>query len=151
MIKQLVTIFTIGLMLAGCGALYVGPTQSNQIFTERHNVDTNELLKKAKRVLMMKDYSIQSYDNESGLISTSIKKYKLSVNQADCGTTMGIDYLKDYRTQTQVAINIFIDDKSITVKTMIDGYYKPGAAEQDIDLTCISKGTIERDILRDIL
>jgi hypothetical protein len=70
--------------------------------------------------------------------------------QGDCGTTMGIDYLKDNRTSTRVSYGLIVDDNRITIKANIEGEYKPGSVSQDMTLTCISRGLLERDLLEKI-
>ena len=63
---------------------------------------------------------------------------------------MGIDYLKDNRTKTEVAINIIVTDKEITVKSNIHGEYKPGRVDQDMTLTCVSRGVVENKLLKQL-
>ena len=64
---------------------------------------------------------------------------------------MGIDYLKDKRTKTEVAINIVVDNKTLIIRSNIQGEYKPGAVDQDITLTCVSKGVIEKQLANKII
>jgi hypothetical protein len=59
---------------------------------------------------------------------------------------MGIDYLKDKRTTTRVAFGLIAEDAKVTVKANIEGEYKPGAVDQNITLTCVSRGLLERDM-----
>lgn len=63
---------------------------------------------------------------------------------------MGIDYLKDKRTTTRVGFGVVAVDGKLLVRTTIEGEYKPGAVDQDITLTCISRGFLERDMMAKI-
>ncbi|MFH4090619.1 hypothetical protein WAJ00_22120, partial [Acinetobacter baumannii] len=77
-------------------------------------------------------------------ISTATRDFRLTPELADCGTTMGIDYLKDNRTSTKVAYNILIADNSLDVRTTLQGDYKVGDVTQNITLTCVSRGVLEQ-------
>lgn len=134
------------LILTGCAATYKAPTEKSDSFSTTHNSNKKAILASAKRVLLLEGFQIQSTEEQAGFISTSMKNWRLSPEEASCGTTMGIDYLKDNRTKTEIAINVIVDNKSLTIRSSIQGEYKPGAVDQDITLTCISKGIIEKDL-----
>jgi len=116
-----------------------------------HNSSKAEIMAKAKRTLLLDGFQIASSDDQAGYISTAIKNWKLTPDQADCGTTMGIDYLKDNRTKTEVAFNVIVDEQEIRIRSNIQGEYKPGAVDQNITLTCVSKGSIEKILVQKIL
>ena len=63
---------------------------------------------------------------------------------------MSIDYLMDPRTDIKVGYGILAADGRVTVRTTIEGQYKPGAVDQNITLTCVSRGSLERDMLEQI-
>ncbi|WDP92306.1 MAG: hypothetical protein HUN04_22310 [Desulfobacter sp.] len=146
-----VTLMLACFFITGCAMTYETPKIQNQNFTAPHNSSKTLIVEKAKRVLLLEGFQIQSIDDNSGFISTSLKNWRLTPNQANCGTTMGIDYLKDKRTKTEVAFNVIVDDKTITILSNIQGEYKPGAVDQDITLSCRSKGIIEAQIGNKIL
>lgn len=139
--------------IAGCAMTYEKPVTIEKTVSSENALGKVHALEKAKRVLLLNGFQIQSYDDNSGIISSSYKDMRLSPNDADCGTTMGLDYLEDNRTSTQVALNVLVDNKSIIVKSMIRGEYKPGgeSAVQNITLSCKSKGVIENKILKQII
>ncbi|MGA2366180.1 MAG: hypothetical protein ABSG12_11905 [Steroidobacteraceae bacterium] len=109
-----------------------------------------EILAAARRNLVADGYQITSFDDTAGVVSTAPRDMHVTPDQADCGKTMGIDYLKDNRTTTRVAFGILAEDNHIEVRATIQGEYKPGAVTQNITLTCVSRGVIDRVMLREI-
>lgn len=136
----------ISVLLAGCATTYQAPTAQDKNYSTAHHSTQADILAKAKRALLLDGFQIQSSDDNAGFISTSQKNWKLTPEQASCGTTMGIDYLKDNRTKTSVAFNIIADSNKLVIRSSIQGEYKPGAVDQDITLTCVSKGIIEQNL-----
>lgn len=57
---------------------------------------------------------------------------------------MGIDYLKDNRTATRVGFGVIAEEGKLIVKATVEGNYRPGAVDQNITLTCVSRGLLER-------
>ncbi|MDH0450178.1 MULTISPECIES: hypothetical protein [unclassified Shewanella] len=141
----------ISVLLTGCATTYKAPLIQDKNYSAMHQSTQADTLAKAKRALLLDGFQIQSSDDNAGFISTSSKNWKLTPDQANCGTTMGIDYLKDNRTKTSVAFNIIVDSSNIVIRSNIQGEYKPGAVDQDITLTCVSKGTIEQELGKKIL
>ncbi len=147
--------FTLGIVsaitLSACAVTYQAPTEQNQNYSSQHGSTQAEVLANAKRTLLLEGFQIQSSDDSAGFISTAPKNWRLTPEQASCGTTMGIDYLKDNRTKTEVAINVIADSANLTIRSNIQGEYKPGAVDQDITLSCVSRGVIERELANKIL
>lgn len=137
--------------LTACATTYQPPLESEKVVSSEYTMEMPNLMKRAKQILLIEGYQIKSFDDDSGIISTDHKTAKLFVDQADCGSTMGLDYLKDNRTKTEIAINVVIADGLITVKSNIKANYEVGSATQDLNLSCISKGVIEDKILKKIL
>ena len=54
---------------------------------------------------------------------------------------------------TEVAINVIVDETTLTIRSNIQGEYKPGggAVNQDITLSCVSKGIIESQLGQQII
>lgn len=149
--KNIFTLGVLAFLLFACAITYEVPTGDSKKFVAIHNSDIGLVLSKAKRVLILDDFQIQSSDDNAGVISTSLKNFNLNSVQADCGKTMGLDYLKDNRTKTELAINILVDNTTLQVISNIQGGYKLGSVDQDVTLTCISKGVIEQKIGRRIV
>ena len=139
------------ILLMGCAATYTQPTTIAPNISDNVKASKADILRSAKQILVTEGYQITSYDDSAGIISTAPKNLKVTPEQADCGKTMGIDYLKDKRTATKVAFGILALDNKITVKTTIEGEYKPGTVDQNIVLTCVSRGPLERDMLSKII
>jgi hypothetical protein len=106
-----------------------------------------DILNAPKKVLVAEGFQITHADDAAGVVSTAPRNLRVTPEQADCGTTVGIDYLKDKRTATRVGYGIIAEDRKITVKATIEGEYKPGSADQAITLTCISRGYLENEML----
>lgn len=150
LLKEVIGLFLIFLLM-GCAATYTQPTTIAPNISDNVKASKADILRSAKQILVTEGYQITSYDDSAGIISTAPKNLKVTPEQADCGKTMGIDYLKDKRTATKVAFGILALDNKITVKTTIEGEYKPGTVDQNIVLTCVSRGLLERDMLSKII
>lgn len=149
--KKALTLWVLPFFIVGCAATYTSPVGEPQKFSASHDSDISVVLAKAKRVLVSEGYEIESFDDKAGAIATSLRKMRVTPTQADCGETMWLNYLRDDRTKTEVAINILVDDTALQVTANIQGEYKPGSMDQDITLNCISKGVIEREIGKQIV
>lgn len=136
--------------LSGCAVNYKGPVHQDTDARQQVNANASEILNASKRVLVSEGFQIVSYDNEAGVISTAPKNMRLGPRQADCGTTMGLNYLEDNRTSTQVALGVIAKDGGVIVKSTISGDYRPGDVSQNMTLTCVSLGEIEAQIIADI-
>lgn len=149
--RVLIIVATNLMLLTGCASTYSPPQEENTNYVSSYQGSKHKIFANAQRVLLLEGFQIQSSNDQAGYISTSLKNWKLSPAQANCGTTMGIDYLKDKRTKTEVAFNIVVDDNYLSIRSNIQGEYKPGAVDQDITLTCISRGVIESELATNIL
>lgn len=139
------------LSLAGCASAYKAPGQSARDVTVEHGSTQSAVFKAARRALVLEGFQIQSFDGETGIISTSRKVVKLSPDDADCGSTMGINYLLDDRTKTEAALNVVVGERSVTISSIIEGEYLPGAAVYGRHLQCVSLGVLEERIAASIL
>lgn len=145
--RLLITLVIIAFFLGGCAATYAPPKTPGQNAEMKIDKPRSDLFKAARRALVADGYQIASADEQSGTISTASKSLKVTPEQANCGTTLGIDYLKDNRTSTRVAYGLIVDDGRIQATSTIEGEYKPGAVDQNITLTCISRGVLEQSLL----
>jgi len=107
-------------------------------------------MKVSARVLVEQGFQISSVDEASGTISTAPKRVRVSPLEADCGTTMGIDYLKDKRTMTTAAFGLVIDESAISIRAEIAGQYLTGNVYQGVNMLCVSKGKLEAVLLENI-
>jgi hypothetical protein len=150
--KVSITLFLV--LAIGCAATYTMPTTIAPNISDSVTASKQQILISAKQVLVLEGYQVASYDDSAGIISTAMKSLKLTSEQADCGKTMGIDYLKDKRTVTRIAFGIIANDNKITIKATMEGEYKPSGGDQaavhNITLTCVSRGILEQDLLTKI-
>ena len=140
-------------VITGCAQMYTPPTTLSPSAVDNVNGKKQEMFNAASRALVANGYQVTSSDINAGIISTAPLDLRIEPEQADCGTVMGIDYLKDNRTSTRVAFGVVISDVKIEVKTTIQGEYKSGGGsggQSDIVLTCVSRGGLERDMLAKI-
>ncbi|RQO57996.1 hypothetical protein DBR47_14485 [Paucibacter sp. KBW04] len=137
------------LLLAACASTYEPPrsTQSPPA-TATFNAPRADLLKATRRLLVAEGIQVMSADDASGTITTMPQDFRLTPELADCGTTMGIDYLKDNRTSSKVGYGLMIDDGKVTVRSVLQSEYKPGDVAQNITLSCVSHGVLERRLLQ---
>lgn len=130
--------------MGGCAATYKAPEMVNTVY-EVSVGDVPGAVSKIKSQLVVDGYTIASSD--SGLVSTMPKLVRLTPRDADCGTTMGIDYLKDERTSSTVAVNVIGENGKVRVVTNINAEYLKGDSTQSKSMHCVSRGTIERRLL----
>ncbi|MEO6968246.1 MAG: hypothetical protein ABI132_07315 [Rhodanobacteraceae bacterium] len=139
------------LLLSSCAATYKAPDTTTATTSVAVSASEADILRAAKQALVADGYQLTNSDDSAGVISTAPRDLHVTPSQVNCGTTMGIDYLKDKRTSTRVAFGIIAADHSLTVKANVQGEYKPGAVDQNITLTCVSRGVLEQDIISKIL
>lgn len=148
--KKLLIASVLGLSLMGCATTYQAPISLNQSASESVTATKSQLFSASQRALAINGEQIMSANADAGVISTAARDFRLTPLLADCGKTMGLDYLKDNRTSTKVAYNILIGDNSLEVRTTLQGDYKVGDTVQNITLTCVSRGILEQEMVKKI-
>ncbi len=148
--KKILFALVVGSSLVGCATTYKAPVTLNQSASEQVSATKDQIFKAAQRAVAINGEQIMSANADAGVISTAARDYRLTPDLADCGTTMGIDYLKDNRTSTKDAYNILIADNSLDVRTTLQGDYKVGDVTQNITLTCVSRGVLEQKMIQKI-
>lgn len=143
-------VLVVSALLGSCAATYKEPTTVAPQTSVSVAASKADLLRSTKRVLVAEGFQITNTDDAAGVVSTAPRNLRVTPEQADCGTTMGIDYLKDNRTATRVGFGVIAEDGKLMIRTTIEGEYKPGAVDQNITLTCVSRGLLERDMLAKI-
>jgi len=136
--------------VAGCAAAYRQPITVAAETSKEIVASQADILRAAKQVLVTEGFQITNADESAGVISTAPRNFRITPEQADCGTTMGIDYLKDNRTSSKIGYGILASDGKLIVKANIESEYKPGAVDQNITLTCVSRGILEPTLLAKI-
>lgn len=147
--KILLSLFAVAVL--GCATTYKPPVLSPTEFVGNVQGSRENLLKLTKQILAMEGYQIQNTDDASGILSTSFRQKRLNEQYCDCGTTLGLSYIKDNRTITNVALGIIIDENKIIIKANIAGeYLKSVDAVQSIAFDCVSTGLLEKEIFEKI-
>lgn len=137
-------------VLSGCAATYVAPTARTPDTAIAIPGSQNALMAATKQALVTTGFQITGADDAAGTISTAPRAMHLTPAEANCGTTMGIDYLKDNRTSTMVAYGVVIKPNNVRVVATMSGTYLPGNDVQSITLTCVSRGVLESKLLSQI-
>ncbi len=137
-------------VIAGCAATYVAPTEMQPVTSLAIPGSPAKLMDAAKQALVADGFQITSADSTAGVLSTAPRPMRLTPFEADCGTTMGLNYLKDNRTSTTIAYGVVIKGSDVRVVATMSGTYLPGNDTQSITLTCVSKGVLEHKLLTQI-
>lgn len=137
-------------MVAACAMTYEAPTAIAPRVSQPVNAAQKTIMDTAEQVLVGDGYQITYANDAAGTISTAPRDLHVTPEQANCGTTMGIDYLKDKRTETTVAFGVLAENNRVSVKATIQGNYRPGDPTQDITLTCVSRGVLESQLMNQI-
>ena len=140
----------VAILSAGCAVTYVPPTTVAPNTSQRITGSSSELFKTTKQVLVLEGFQITNSDEKAGVISTAPKDMRLTPELADCGTTLGLDYLKDNRTSSKVGYGALISDNKVTLKATMSATYLPANDSQSITLTCVSRGILENQLLNKI-
>ena len=148
---KLMCALTVSIVVSGCAGTYKAPVTKPVVVSRATNLSQDAIIKASKSALISDGYQISSYDDKTGFVSTAPRDLRLSPTQADCGKTMGLDYLKDKRTTTRVSFGVIYANNRITVKANVEGEYKPGDVLQNITLTCVSRGALENEMLDKII
>ena len=104
----------------------------------------------ASKTLIAGGHLIGATDRTAGVISTRMRQFRLTERDVDCGTALGLPYIKDKRTITSVGFGIVVSEGRIEITTSLEGEYLKGHVSQSIALTCVSKGGIERRLFEQI-
>ena len=104
----------------------------------------------ASAVLKSQGYDIASADKYSWIIRTEEQRLPLGERDCDCATDAGIVYYNTENTTTHVVLTLSIYAGRIVIKTDVIRRFvtmEPGYGKK---FYCVSKGTIENDILMKI-
>ena len=96
-------------------------------------------------------YSIKNSDKSSGIITTDKRTVRLNETQVDCGNIWGIPYAKDTRTTTTVFFSALLQRSvgktEIIINSQIEGLFNATAVSGTKQLSCVSLGGIEKDLI----
>lgn len=149
--KLFFAIFSLTLTIA-CAMTYQQPQTVAPESSILFQGSKASMFKAAQQAIVAEGYQITNSNESAGTISTAPRTVRLTPEQADCGTTMGLDYLKDNRTSTSVAFGVIICEGKLIVKANIQGEYKPGQSGiQNITFSCVSRGCLEKSLIDKIV
>lgn len=148
---KLLSLALLTVMLQGCASTYKPPATAEKYLQADHSKGKDAAFSAAQNALLEQGFQITLSDRASGTISTAPRNFKVTSEMADCGTTMGLDYLKDNRTKTQLAFNVIASDQTIKVHANISAEYRVDGTLSDLTLQCVSRGTLERNLLDTVL
>jgi hypothetical protein len=142
------------LLVSACAApTYLRPDVPNQSASASVQGSKAQILDAAVKTLVQDGYQITAVDNASGLVSTASQAMHVTPDQADCGKVKGLlasgDPLTYPQPKTRVAFNILAEDNHIEVRSKIDDRID-GEGGVPNDLTCISRGVLDQEMLNEI-
>jgi hypothetical protein len=146
-----ISVIVLASLAVACATTYTQPITSAPRVSLGLSASKADILVAAKKILVSEGFAITSADDVAGVISTTPRNLRVTPEQADCGTTMGLNYLLDKRTSTRVGYGIVAEEGRVMVKATIEAEYKPGDVAQDITLTCVSRGQLESEMLTKIV
>lgn len=144
--KQQIYLLGLFSLLLGCSALYREPQATYKPLVIISELSKGELFTKAVKALIAEGYTPAVADRELGLITSQRRQMILGVDDVDLGTTMGLNYVKDNRTVEFITITIQVGDKSVEIRTDIDGEYLPNDPANGKRMKGVSLGTTEKKI-----
>lgn len=139
------------LLVSGCAMTYVAPTRQAPDVQASDSAAIGQKIASARRALISEGFQVVSADDASGTLSTAPRDFRVGPQDADCGKTAGLDYLQDPRTATRVSYGVIATRSAVKVVATIEAQYRPGSQVQDITLTCVSTGRLERELLARIV
>lgn len=148
--KPIFLIATLSILSVGCAITYAPPKTIAPNTSQRIVGSPSALFKATKQTLVLEGFQITNSDESVGVISTAPKEMRLTPELADCGKTLGLDYLKDNRTSSKVAYGAIISENKVTLKVAMSATYLPSNDIQSITLTCVSRGVLEDELLNKI-
>lgn len=145
-----ITLALCAIAVTGCAATYTAPSSQAPVTSQNISGSSTTLLRATKQVLISEGFQITNVDDSAGVISTAPRDMRLTPELADCGTTLGLDYLRDNRTSSKVGYGVIVTDGKVTIRAHMSATYLPGNDSQSITLTCVSKGMLEARLLSNI-
>lgn len=136
-----------------CASSYIKPSITTQVYRHKVQVNTEFIFKLVQRLLPMAGYNVLNSDDASGMITTAPVEMTLDPDNCDCGRAMGQPVVKSGGIKVRVSFEVGIRGKEIIVNAVIapDLSGVLGVLYSGIDIVCISKGMIEKQLVKNIL
>ncbi|MEN8262288.1 MAG: hypothetical protein ABFR82_02385 [Nitrospirota bacterium] len=133
-------------IFSGCAATYKAPEMTPLKIEENINGSKVKLFVATKKVLINEGFAIKYSDENTGTISTSPKLVELDDTMANCGTTAGMPALSSLKISGKIALDLVTDTNKISITASVYGE----DVRRNADVTCISTGTVEKDLIQKI-
>lgn len=140
--------------LAAC-AVHAPPKRASAPVCSTLDLPMDEATQMLRKQLSAEGFSLRSENGKSGKIDTEFREQRLTDEQADCGTYFGMSALKyGNRATTDASYSVSltsVDEKHTKVCIQMTGrgtfndWYGP-----QIQLSCISKGILERSLFEGV-
>lgn len=101
-----------------------------------------------REVLTDQGYQVPYASKADGMVTATFRNAKLSAADADCGSMLGMSYLKDSRAYTNVDVTVTSIDDAMNLDVKIYGALRLGLGLEDKELYCTSTGLIEEKLSR---
>lgn len=131
---------TIAVLIFATGICHATPIELGTKKTISSNVDA------IREVLTDQGYQVPYASKADGMVTATFRNAKLSAAEADCGSMLGIPYLKDSRAYTNVDVTVTAIDDAMTLDVRIYGALRLGLGLEDKELHCTSTGLIEEKL-----
>ncbi len=133
--------------LAGCAANYQRPTLQAAAPVQLEVPATQAaILRAASFVLTGEGNTLAATDEPHGRLSTVPRNQRVLSRDADCGTGgVNTPYLDETATTTTLIYHVTAVDGSLKVSAEIGGVFVAELTQERLQLTCVSRGTLERD------
>lgn len=132
------------LSFSACAFTYKPPVITNSGVNIKHQLSDEKAREQVIAALIEMGYTPK--DTASKSLLTTENRKGLTEFDADCGTTMGLPYVKDGRTDTWYNVRTQFNKEEVFVITEVNGEYLKGDPMNGKVLTCVSTGAIEKRI-----
>ena len=105
----------------------------------------------AMAAIVAAGYQVALTDRDRGLISTNRQTLSLTEEETDCGSSSGLAFIEDERTQTHVSLKVRAEDGGIWILARIDGEFVTSKIGGGSPLDCVSTGRIEENLADQVL
>lgn len=134
-------------VITGCAHMYKAPAMTPFSMEESVNGSKVDLFVAARTVLVNEGFAIKYSDEDAGILKTSFKPVELDSKMVNCGTTAGMPSLAVHRMNGEIAVDLTVEDNGVTITSSVHGEDVRKKVE---DVTCVSTGIIEKDLIQKI-
>lgn len=153
--KALTQFLVMVVLCLAAGCTYTQPLKPGSIYNSMVvPMAYDAAWEKTITALTARSALIKMTDKDNGLITTEKQAMRLTEDEAECGSVLGLRYIKDPRVTVYVAYAVHLrkegEQTGITVNTNMEGLFNPSAIGENKTLTCYSMGALEKALLKAI-